>query len=83
MPMERSMVKVSNGGSLVNKISYEVQKLIAIMLGNSQQFGICNNPQGNVNEVSTIPNLKVKVNNIAALVQQIASRQVRACGICY
>ncbi|XP_031274923.1 uncharacterized protein LOC116133349 [Pistacia vera] len=53
------------------------------MAANSQQFGTRSDPPPReVNEVGISNNLEQQLNNLTALVQQIAIGQVKTCGIC-
>lgn len=62
--MEINMVDTASGRPLMNKALHKVKNLIATIVTNSQQFGICSNSQGKVNEISNNSNVEVQVNNL-------------------
>ncbi|XP_062114197.1 uncharacterized protein LOC133825246 [Humulus lupulus] len=80
----RSMIDVASGGALVDKTSAASRSLISNMVSNSQQFGICqdpNLPPKLVNEVSTsnVNLLGQQLAQLTAVVQQLTLGQQMYC----
>ena len=82
--MEKSMIDVASGGTLLNKTPDATKQLIANMTANSQQFGHHQTAPQQVNEVQT-SSIEQQLAHLITMLSQLANGnalQTRPCGIC-
>ncbi|CAN6570911.1 unnamed protein product [Malus baccata var. baccata] len=89
LPMERQMLDASGGGALVDKTPGAAKVLIANRAHNAQQYegvGQRDPPRPQVNEVSSMPEIRSQLANLTSIVSQLAEGMKihgpSVCGVC-